>query len=182
MKSTTAELLMAACLVLPVMASPNPAPKNKFYCPPTGPVLPAPVIPSDFAKRTSLKKTFQDLVKDSKSAFSTEETSFSVTITTPGETIFEYHHAADELSETGTQHVDGNTVYRIASVTKVFTTLSAMLQEGLDFDDYAWQHIPELKGLQDYKEITVRMLASHVSGIVRDGKQCAHRLYCCEHL
>jgi CubicO group peptidase (beta-lactamase class C family) len=171
MRVNALELLVTTCLLSPIEAKPDKSPNTNVYCPPTGRVLPAPVVPSDLVKKTPLKNTLEKLLKDSDSPFDTAETSFSVTVTSSDETLFEFHHAADKLSKEGAQRVDGNTVYRIASVTKVFTTLSAMLQDGLDFDDYAWQHVPELRGLENYKEITVKMLASHVSGIVRDGKE-----------
>jgi CubicO group peptidase (beta-lactamase class C family) len=163
MRTTTIELLAAACMLSTVVAKPD------YYCPPTRSVLPAPIIPSDLVKKTSLRDTLKNLIKDPGSPFNTADTSFSVTVTSPEQSLFEFHHMADTVSEDGAQRVDGNTVYRIASVTKVFTTLSAVLQVGLDFDDYAWKHVPELEDLDDYKEITVRMLASHMSGIVRDG-------------
>jgi CubicO group peptidase (beta-lactamase class C family) len=164
MWTTSIELLAAACMLSTVAAKPD------YYCPPTGRVLPAPVIPSDLVKKTSLRHTFENLIKDPGSLFDTTDTSFSVTVTSPEQSLFEFHHRADAVSEKGAQRVDGNTIYRVASVTKVFTTLSAMLQVGLNFDDYAWKYVPELEDLDDYKEITVRMLASHVSGIARDGE------------
>ncbi|VUC26764.1 unnamed protein product [Clonostachys rosea] len=139
------------------------------YCPPTGQVLPAPQIPDAIANKTNLGQTLAQLVESPGHLFNKSTTSFSVTVTSSSKTLFEFHHTADLLSAKGAQHVDGDTVYRIASVSKLFTTLSAMLQDGLNLDDLAWKHVPELEGVEAYKDITLRMLASHVSGIVRDG-------------
>lgn len=108
---------------------------------------------------------FDGLVKADDAPFNTSDTSFSVTFTSDYETLFEFHHMADEVSKVDAQQVDGNTVYRLASVTKLFTTLSTMLQDGLDFDDYVWQHLLELEGLEDWKDITIKMLSSHTSGV-----------------
>lgn len=142
------------------------------YCPPNGQVLPTPYISDAIANKTNLWKTLTQLVENPGDLFNKSTVSFSVTVTSSSKTLFEFHHTADLLSAKGAQHVDGDTIYRIASVSKLFTTLSAMLQDGLNLDDLAWKHIPELEGVDAYKDITLRMLASHVSGIVRDGKFC----------
>lgn len=170
MKINVVEIVLVAGLLGQAEAQQGNSSNNKVYCPPTGRVLPAPVNLSGLVSKTPLKKTLEELIQDPNSPFDTAETSFSVTVTSPDKTLFEFHHTADEVSNKGVQRVDGNTVYRIASVTKVFTTLSAMLLDGLDFDDYVWQHLPELEGVEGFEEITIRMLASHLSGIVRDGK------------
>lgn len=93
-----------------------------------------------------------------------------MTISTKDETIFQYHHTAPNINTTGVQQIDGDSVYRIASVSKMFTVLTLMLQEGMDMDDYVWQYVPQLEGLENFKETTLRMLASHISGLPRDGE------------
>jgi len=68
------------------------------------------------------------------------------------------------------KEVNGDTIYRIASVSKLFTVFSLLVQEGLNLDDFVWQHVPELTDIDNFREITLRMLASHLSGIARDGR------------
>jgi CubicO group peptidase (beta-lactamase class C family) len=51
----------------------------------------------------------------------------------------------------------------------MFTVLSALLQEGLDLDDYIWKWVPELEGSPNFENTTLRMLASHLGGAPRDG-------------
>ena len=138
------------------------------YCPPTGPVLPPPIL-SDAAdfNVTPIHDALRRLVDEAP--FNVTDTSFSVTVTTLEETIFQFHHTAEAFSSVGVSEVTGDTIYRIASVSKLFTVLSAMLQEGLDLDDFIWQHVPELEGVKTFEDITLRLLASHISGITRDG-------------
>jgi len=71
--------------------------------------------------------------------------------------------------------VDGDTVFRIASMTKSFTAMAilALRDEGkLSLDDPAERYVPELKGLtyptSDSLRITVRHLLSHSAGFPED--------------
>lgn len=69
---------------------------------------------------------------------------------------------------------DTGTIYRLCSITKTFTAtiLMQLVQEGkVGLDDPAEKYIPELKGLQGYSgqtRFTLRQLASHTSGLVRE--------------
>jgi CubicO group peptidase (beta-lactamase class C family) len=71
--------------------------------------------------------------------------------------------------------VDGDTVFRIASMTKSFTAMSILKlrDEGkLSLDDPAERYVPELKGLvyptTDSPRITIRHLLSHSEGFPED--------------
>jgi len=71
--------------------------------------------------------------------------------------------------------VDGDTVFRIASMTKSFTAMSILKlrDEGkLSLDDAAERYVPELKALKyptsDAPKITVRHLLSHAEGFPED--------------
>jgi CubicO group peptidase (beta-lactamase class C family) len=89
-----------------------------------------------------------------------------------------------ELAHTGTtglrdvaakSPVTGDTVFRIASMTKSFTAMAILKlrDEGkLALDDPAERYVPELKGLKypttDSPKITVRHLLSHAEGFPED--------------
>jgi CubicO group peptidase (beta-lactamase class C family) len=71
--------------------------------------------------------------------------------------------------------VDGDTVFRIASMTKSFTAMAilALRDEGkLALDDPAERYVPELRGLAyptgDSPRITIRHLLSHSAGFPED--------------
>ena len=71
--------------------------------------------------------------------------------------------------------VDGDTVFRIASMTKSFTAMSilALRDEGkLSLDDPAERYVPELKRLRyptaDSPRITIRHLLTHSEGFPED--------------
>ena len=71
--------------------------------------------------------------------------------------------------------VDGDTVFRIASMTKSFTAMAilGLRDDGkLSLDDPAERYVPELRGLTyptaDSPRITVRHLLSHAAGFPED--------------
>jgi CubicO group peptidase (beta-lactamase class C family) len=104
-------------------------------------------------------------------------TSFSIEITSSKETLWSRHHTALErnASRPDIPRVNGDALYRIASITKTFTVLGILYQheaDNLSLDDSVDKYIPELKedqnGTIPWKDITLRSLASQLSGIPRD--------------
>jgi hypothetical protein len=116
--------------------------------------------------------------------------SYSIQIfsTNPGAPIlWERHRTAKDLpaNTTGVTKVDGNTVYRLGSVTKVFTVLAFLAEAGdVDWNQPITKYLPELAKLTgrsesndfdsvretDWDDITISALASQVSGLGRDCK------------
>jgi CubicO group peptidase (beta-lactamase class C family) len=104
-------------------------------------------------------------------------TSLSVEVTSSKESLWSYHHTALErnASRPDIPAVNGDALYRIASITKTFTVLGILYQHqagNLSLDDPVDNYIKELKEDQDgtipWKDITLRSLASQLSGIPRD--------------
>jgi CubicO group peptidase (beta-lactamase class C family) len=104
-------------------------------------------------------------------------TSFSVEVTSSKESLWSQHHTARErnTSRPDIPQVNGDALYRIASITKSFTVLAILYQHAagnLSLDDSIDSYIEELRGEQEgsipWKDITLRTLASQLSGIPRD--------------
>ncbi|KAL9949725.1 hypothetical protein ACHAQF_001655 [Verticillium nonalfalfae] len=138
------------------------------HCPPTGAVLPNLKIRSSDGIATALEKSLDNVVKSCQNDFNITTTSFSIAITTTDDTFFEFHHTALLRDDTGVNTVNGDTIYRLGSVTKVFTVLSLLLEEGLNLDSPIWQFVPELENIVKYKDTTLRMLASQIAGVNQD--------------
>ncbi|KAK1051325.1 hypothetical protein LTR12_009481 [Friedmanniomyces endolithicus] len=110
-----------------------------------------------------------------------DTTSFSVELTSQTSTLWSHHHTARKHNATrpGTTHVDGRSQYRIASITKTFTTLGILYQHvagNLSLDDPVSKYLPELiegesKSSLPWKDITLRLLASQLSGMPRESMQ-----------
>ncbi|KAH7110552.1 beta-lactamase/transpeptidase-like protein [Dendryphion nanum] len=106
-----------------------------------------------------------------------DTTSFSVEITSSKQTLWSRYHTARErnVSRPDIPQVNGDAVYRIASITKAFTVLGLLYQHeanNLSLDDSIDKYIPELQGEKGgsipWKDITLRSLASQLSGIPRE--------------
>ncbi|KAF2797455.1 beta-lactamase/transpeptidase-like protein [Melanomma pulvis-pyrius CBS 109.77] len=104
-------------------------------------------------------------------------TSFSVEVTSSKESLWSYHHTARErnASRPDIPTVNSDALYRIASISKIFTVLGVLYQHAagnMSLDDPIDKYIAELKGEQEgsipWKDITLRSLASQLSGIPRD--------------
>lgn len=106
--------------------------------------------------------------------------SFSIEITSNTKTLWTHYHTARKRNETrpGVKQVDGDSLYRIASITKAFTVLALLHQQSagnLSLDDPVNRYVSELaepdSGDIPWKDITLRSLASQLSGIPREAMQ-----------
>ncbi|KAK4635979.1 putative hydrolase [Fulvia fulva] len=122
-----------------------------------------------------LETNIQDLASQAKY----DNTSFSIEVTSLQGSLWSYHHSARVHNESrpGVTHVDSLSQYRIASITKVFTTLAILYQHdagNLSLDDPVLNYISELRSDEyelPWKDITIRVLASQLSGIPREFAQ-----------
>jgi CubicO group peptidase (beta-lactamase class C family) len=116
--------------------------------------------------------------------------SYSVQIfsTNPGgELLGERHRTSPNLTKdtAGVKQVDGNTVYRLGSVSKVFAVLAWLAELGdVHWTEPVTKYIPELANLSaqaaskpfnavrdtSWDDITIGALASQISGLGRDCK------------
>ncbi len=102
--------------------------------------------------------------------------SISVEITSQSESLWSHFHTARKQNSTrpGASVVDGDSLYRIASITKTFTVLGLLYQHeagNLNLETPIKHYIPELTGSIPWHDITLRALASQLSGIPRDFAQ-----------
>ncbi|KAI1205491.1 beta-lactamase/transpeptidase-like protein [Annulohypoxylon truncatum] len=137
---------------------------------------------------TALNLMFSEYIDHSKQTLS-GNFSYSVEVFSADdeEPLWSHHWTTPNLkalNSTGVTKVDGNTVYRLASVTKVLTILTFLAEVG----DSLWnepiiKYIPELAALvvdgadnshsissTDWQSITLGSLASQMSGLQRDSE------------
>jgi len=173
--------LLALSALLPgqVQGSPD--------CPIKGPALPTPKKPSANA---AVKAVVADLTAkfDARAAagdLPSTNVSWSIEIWSANEPglIWSHYHTQSNLNKinnTGVSKVDTNTVFRLGSLTKVFSVFTWLAADG----DAKWrtpitEYLPELKELQartaknsvyhfNWDEITVGALMSQMSGLPRD--------------
>lgn len=106
-------------------------------------------------------------------------TSFSLEISSSQATLYSLYHTAETTQ--GTKKVDGSSVYRIASNSKLFTALGTLKEEAagnLSLDDLVIKYIPDLQtngSNFSWDKITIRSLLSHQGGLPDN---CRSHLFC----
>jgi len=127
-------------------------------------------------------QTIQNEVESIVADNTYDTTAFSIEVTSSKQTLWSSFHTARDRDalRPGAVEVSGNSVYRIASITKTFTTLGILQQHAaghLNLDDSVDRYLTGLRGPQSgsisWKDITLRSLASQLSGLPRD---CEARL------
>ncbi|KAK7969580.1 hypothetical protein PG988_008653 [Apiospora saccharicola] len=127
-------------------------------CPPLGPVLPAPIRPSADPDVQAAAKSFESSLDALTANYNASAVSFAVKSIHEGQPFFSFHYTPPLFNTSGTHKIDGNTVYRIASISKLFTVLGIMLLDGVRMDDPVTKYLPQLRDLRP----------SHQSGIGSD--------------
>jgi len=145
--------------------------------------FPAPKLrPDDVDVRSffgSLEARLAQIISDGKAPWNTTITSFAIEVTSAETTLWRSCHTAPQLGEYPDSRnitVDGDKVFRIASISKVFTVLAILLQQqegNLSMKDPVTKYIPELaEGSNDggtqWDRISLESLASQMSGVARE--------------
>ncbi|KAI0156085.1 beta-lactamase/transpeptidase-like protein [Pestalotiopsis sp. NC0098] len=88
--------------------------------------------------------------------------------------MLEFHYTPQNFGKNGVQKVDANTVYRLASTSKLFPVLAVLKTEGMDLNDPITKYLPQLRNLKkesrqqnqmwvvDWDDITLGALSSHL--------------------
>ncbi|RVX70222.1 hypothetical protein B0A52_05555 [Exophiala mesophila] len=106
--------------------------------------------------------------------------SFSIEITSESSTLYSAYHTAQvkDSSRPGVEVINGDSAYRIASISKTFTVLGLLYQHAagnLSLDESVATYLPDLVSshphVLPWEDITLRTLASQLSGLPRDFSQ-----------
>ena len=148
-------------------------------CPPLGAVLPPPKKPSTNAAVKEVLSQLKALQKEA-SVLLGDATGLSLSIASAYEddVLASLAYTPQVYNATGTHKVDGDTVFRIASVSKVFTVMGLLLLgDKIDFSDRITKYVPELNHLKveqsvknrvttvDWDRISIDALTSQLSGV-----------------
>ncbi len=189
-----ASLFSLVCLFVSLPFS--SAQLDTLSCPLLGPAFPAPVNPSGSRAvgeaQQFTRRVIQWALSNNRTSdgLDSNSTSFSLQLYSLHEVdpLFTYHFRAPALAKPslGVATVDSNTIYRIGSISKVWTVYLYLITAGdTSFNDPITKYVPELAQYADahdneietddidtvnWKDITVGSLASHLSGIGRDTK------------
>jgi CubicO group peptidase (beta-lactamase class C family) len=157
-----------------------------------GPDFPA---PREAATDPSLAEAFATLKNQFDSSVNPQDQAYSVAVFSVHDDspLWEYHHTPS--TPFGVDIVDGDAIYRVGSISKVFTVWTMLISLGDGYLDRSiTEFVPELQpflsfpvpqqGMQyddidniRWEDITLRDLASHAAGIPRDRESIHHRNY-----
>ncbi|KAI8663973.1 Beta-lactamase domain-containing protein [Fusarium keratoplasticum] len=153
-------------------------------CPPLGPVLPPPKRPSQHPAVKAAIEGIAKTLEAQTAGFNYSAVSIGVQSIYEDEPFLDFHHTpSNPASRRGAKEVDASTVYRLGSVSKLFTVLAALklAEDGvLSMNDPVGRWIPELSGRDsdpesedeldriEWQDVTVEAVAAHLSGIGGD--------------
>ncbi|KAJ3561764.1 hypothetical protein NPX13_g8818 [Xylaria arbuscula] len=168
--------LLAVCLPF------SGAQKKERICPLKGPQFPAPTGLASEAMFHKATGVIEQSIRANLTDTPYNETTFSIGMfsTTDDELLYEFHHTdpAVETSGLGANKADADSIYRIASITKILTVYQWLIEDGdRQFNKPISDFIPQLLEYQEHQdyypgarwdEITVNDLAMFLAGIARD--------------
>lgn len=158
-------------------------------CPLNAQQYPPPTHLRNEARFLSALDGLGNTLRANASEFPYNETSFSISVFTASDEglAWEYHHASPLLanSSQGARSVDADSIYRVASMSKLTTVYLFLLCAGEDkWSDSIADWVPELltgaslekdAAIPDWQNITIGDLAGQIAGVSRD---CKYR-HCC---
>ena len=187
-------LIISTIVVLFVLVTRAVA--TSLTCPLAGPGFPSPSLLSNCSALCETTAKFEKLSQNN--SVQGNDTAWTVALFSSKEdkTLYEYYYTPP--INTGLATVDRNSIFRIGSVTKVFSVWSFLIEVGdEEFHTPITKYVPELANLTSPKginqqevyndidcvrwhEVTLGQLASHAAGIPRDRElsrlQSAHTI------
>ncbi|UZP36779.1 hypothetical protein NXS19_004595 [Fusarium pseudograminearum] len=147
-------------------------------CPILGPVLPSGFDLSKFKVIQEAKSSFPAIIESLLSSGTINEThtSFAINVfsTATNESLYSYYHAAEALDDTlSTGKLDDDTIFRVGSVSKLYTAYALLANSGFDVVNLPVTMIlPELAGNNRseptekiiWEDVTIGALLSHQAG------------------
>jgi CubicO group peptidase (beta-lactamase class C family) len=155
------------------------AAKN-YHCPPIGPVLPAPTSPSSHQNVKNAIEAITETIKAYSSLLHSSAVSVGVTSIYEDKPLLDFHHTPENLDPRGVSKIDADSVYRIGSISKAYTTLAALKLKRVGMHDPVTKYVPELRKLNkqqseknaittvDWDKVSLQALASHMGGMPAD--------------
>ncbi|KAM7197442.1 Beta-lactamase/transpeptidase-like protein [Naviculisporaceae sp. PSN 640] len=154
------------------------------HCPPLGAVLPVPTKPSGEPAVQSAVAAFIAMMDETAQSAPLNSSAMAIGVKSIHEKtpLLEWTLTPPEKfsDPRGVQEVDFDTVFRIASLSKVFPVLGVLLQNGVSTEDPVTKYVPELRALNkqaraqtpiwttDWDSVTIGSLMSHTAGIAVD--------------
>ncbi|KAI0441089.1 beta-lactamase/transpeptidase-like protein [Xylaria telfairii] len=157
-----------------------------YACALAGPGFPSPSGVSNSPLLSASIAEFEKSLNDVQLGLQANDTAWAVALFSSKENKTLYEHYYTPPIDVGVSQVDSNSIFRIGSVSKVFSVWSFLIEVGdKHFNEPITKYVPELANLTcnggsndreiyndidhvRWEEITLGQLASHAAGIPRD--------------
>lgn len=151
-------------------------------CPIVGAVLPPPVNPGSHPAVDKAISHLQSFLETTTSKLNVSSVSVAIKSIHEDKKLLDFHSTPPTLDSRGVKTVDGKSIYRVGSISKIFPVLAVLKLDGVSLDDKITKYLPELRGLVnqqpvrdsltevEWDEITLGALGAHISGISTDCK------------
>lgn len=174
LSSSLHKCLLALATLPACLAATNP-----LHCPPLGAVLPAPHSPSTNDKVKQAVQGLDQAMGKLTASLNFSAMSISVKSVHEKAKLFSKSYTPPTVDARSATKIDSDTVFRVGSVSKLFTMLGVLKLPGIDLNDPVTKFMPELKEVQQMAEadglsqftwddVTLGALASHLSGMGSD--------------
>ncbi|KAI6256463.1 hypothetical protein MCOR29_004903 [Pyricularia oryzae] len=149
-------------------------------CPIIGAVLPPPVNPGSHPAVDKAIAHLQSFLETTTSKLNVSSVSVAIKSIHEDKKLLDFHSTPPTLDSRGVKTVDGKSIYRVGSISKIFPVLAVLKLDGVSLDDKITKYLPELRGLVnqqpvrdsltevEWDEITLGALGAHISGISTD--------------
>ena len=145
--------------------------------------MPAAKAPGSSEAVASTVQVAQEWFANLTAGFDGTAVSLTVKSIYEDEPLLDLHHTPTKADNRSVSGVNAQTMYRIASISKLFPALAALQVAEIYMDDPVTKYLPELRDLASQQEsvnelttiawddITVGSLVSHMGGFGSDSKQ-----------
>ncbi|KAH7075050.1 beta-lactamase/transpeptidase-like protein [Paraphoma chrysanthemicola] len=167
--------LISVCTISAVLAFATAV--KGAACPPLGPVFPQPTnLVNSSAFQTALKNLTASLdlafktQNSSYGAFPASDTySIQVFSSSDHASLWEYYRRGANLSTSSAPTINGDTVFRIGSASKLLAVYTLLVEAGDHvFADPVTKYVPELEGKDIWDDVTIGSITAHLAGIFPD--------------
>ena len=148
------------------------------YCSPLGPILPAARLTSSNDVVTKIIQGILSELHEQTQSLNASALSINIKSTYETTPLLNFHHTLPFFNSKGTHKVDINTVYRVASISKVYTVLAILqLEDKINLSDPVTKYVPELNELAkeksaqnaitvvEWHSVTIGALCNQLGGI-----------------
>ncbi|KAF4446147.1 Beta-lactamase 2, partial [Fusarium albosuccineum] len=117
------------------------------HCPPLGPVLPAPIHPSNSHAVQTAIDAIRDILLNKTATFNTSGMAVGIKSIHEEDLLLDFAHTPHLVDPHGVAKIDSDSVFRLASLSKIFPVLAILKLDQVSLEDPITKYLPELRDM-----------------------------------